>query len=77
MEFRKNNISIILNKELNEPIDLFIKRGNFIINQNLSELLNNFSEIEKLSKIWINLRFKNCKYDSCIHYKIKKMEKKL
>ena len=72
MEFCKNGKSIILKKELGESDEIFHNRGLFIINQTK---LNNLSDLDKLSKIWANMKFKECKYPSYITNKIKYMEK--
>ena len=62
MEFKYNNRSIILYKENYESIDLFIERGNYIIRQSNYDLINNFDEVLKLSKIFVNNKIKKCKY---------------
>ena len=74
MEFCKNGKSIILNKQLGESDEIFFNRGFFIINQSK---LNNLNELEKLSKIWANIKFKGCKYPNFISNKIKYMEKNI
>lgn len=72
MEFYKNGKSIILNKEIGESDEIFYNRGLFIINQ---PNLNNLKDLNKLSKIWANMKYKGCKYPSFISKKIKFMEK--
>ena len=74
MEFSKNGNSIFLEKDLNECKDLFIRRGWFIISQNN---INNLEELNKYSKLWINIKFKGCKYSNHIHKIIYSMEKNL
>ena len=63
MEFEKNGLSIILDKKNNESFKVFTERGYFIINQNKNNLYKNFDNIDKLSKVWINKKFKKCKYN--------------
>ena len=62
MEFKKDDIYVLLNKNKDESLDNFIKRGNFIINYNKKELFNNFENVIKQSKIYINKNVKKCKY---------------
>lgn len=73
MEFKKNGISIIMDKNEYESNDLFTSRGWFIINQRPYEIFKNYDEIIKNSKIWINMKFKKCKYDRYTENQIKKM----
>ena len=73
MEFKKNGISIILNKNKSEPEELFFKKGWLIINQN-NELFKNYDEIIKLSNIWINQKYKKCKYSKDIYNKINQLK---
>ena len=73
MEFKKNGISIILNKNKSEPEELFFKKSWLIINQN-NELFRNYDEIIKLSNIWINHKYKNCKYSKDICNKINQLK---
>lgn len=60
MDFSKDNISIILYKEDDESDDIFIERGQFIIN-NYNKY--DYNELIKLSKIWINYKYKKCNYN--------------
>ena len=39
------------------------------------DILTNFDEILRLSKIWVNIKFKNCKYHNSIMNKLNEMEK--
>lgn len=74
MEFYKNGVSIILNKDLGESDEIFFNRGQFIISQTK---LNNFQELEKLSKIWANRKYKGCKYPNSLLHQINFMEKNM
>lgn len=73
MEFYKDNYSIILNKENNESYEMFYQRGKFIIHQNNP----NFDELVKLSKVYVNIKFRNCIYPDKLVNKIKQMEKNI
>ena len=77
MEFKKNGISILLKKDENEPYDMFVGRGWFIVSQRNSDLFNNFNEVVKLSKIWANTKFKKCKYNNYLNKKVKMLEKNM
>ncbi len=72
MEFSKNGISIILNKNLGESDEIFFNRGLFIISQ---PKLNNFQELIKLSKVWSNHKYKDCVYSYSLNKQITDMEK--
>jgi len=72
MEFSKNGISIILNKNLGESDEIFFNRGLFIISQ---PKLNNFQELIKLSKVWSNYKYKGCVYSYSLNKQITDMEK--
>jgi len=74
MEFYKKGISIILNKQLGESDEIFYKRGFFIINQSK---LDDFQELEKLSKIWSNYKFKKCNYSNDLIKLVTNMEKNM
>ena len=74
MEFKKDNITIILTKEENESINNFIERGYFIIYQD--NIDTNLDYYILLSKIWINIKYKKCIYNQKIMNLINKMEKK-
>ena len=72
MEFSKNGLSIILNKDLGESDEIFYNRGIFIISQ---PKLNNFQELVKLSKVWSNYKYKRCSYSYLLNKQVKDMEK--
>tara|TARA_B110000037_G_scaffold85685_1_gene101636 strand:- start:762 stop:1001 length:240 start_codon:yes stop_codon:yes gene_type:complete len=74
MEFKKDNITIILTKEESESINNFIERGYFIIYQD--NIDTNLDYYILLSKIWINIKYKKCIYNQNIMNLINKMEKK-
>ena len=76
MEFSKNDYSIILYKDENESDEIFYNRGLFIINQkNLKNLDLNY--LIKLSKIWANIKYKECKYSSSLMNEILNLEKNI
>lgn len=76
MEFRKNGNSIILYKKNSESYDIFLKRGWFIISQ--PDIKSNYNEILRMSKLWVNIKFKECVYSSkYLNDRIKKMEKNM
>ena len=76
MEFAKNGISIILNKNKHEADDIFFERGWFIVSQPKDQL-NNFSELIKYSDIWINYKFLNCKYSKELTNNVINMSKNM
>ena len=73
MEFKKNGYSLILYKKNCESDDIFLKKGWFIISQ--PDVLTNYDEVIRLSKIWENIKFKNCVYSRSIMNKIEQMDK--
>jgi hypothetical protein len=72
MEFCKNGNSIILNRESAESDEVYFNRGWFIISQ---PKLNNFNELEQLSKVWSNYKYKGCSYSHSLNKQITDMEK--
>lgn len=75
MEFVKNGYNVFVEKNINESIDMYHDRGWFIVSQLHSN--PNLDEVFVLSKIWINIKYKNCKYNPSIFNKIRKMEKNI
>ena len=75
MEFKKNGKSIILNKNNYESDEIFLKKGWFLISQ--PDIIKNYEENLRLSKIWVNNKFKNCKYNKNIMEKLIEMEKNI
>ena len=75
--FKKNGVSIVMVKDDNESSDIFNSRGWFIVSQNPGYLLNNFEEVEKMSKIWANHKFKGCKYSNYLQSRIRSMEENM
>ena len=75
MEFKKNGYSLFLYKKNEESDEIFLKKGWFVISQ--PDILTNYNEIIRLSKIWENVKFKNCEYHPSIMKKIEAMERNL
>jgi len=73
MEFKKNGYSLFLYKKNLESDEIFIKKGWFIVSQ--PDILTNYDEIIRLSKIWTNVKFKNCKYHRSLMNKLNEMDK--
>ena len=73
MEFTKNGLSIILYKNISDPDEIFLKRGWFIVSQ--PDIKKNYDEILRLSKVWENIKFKNCVYNKNLMEKIEEMNK--
>lgn len=74
MEFSKNGRSIIIYKDIGESDQMFFERGNFIISQ---DEINNLNFLEKMSKIYCNIKYKRCVYSNNINKIIKSMEAKI
>ena len=73
MEFKKNGFSLFLYKKNSESDEIFLKKGWFIISQ--PDILTNYDEIIRLSKIWVNIKFKKCVYHKHIMNKLDYMDK--
>lgn len=74
MEFNKNGKSIYFVKNDQDSDDIFYEKGWFIVSQDLEK----YESLEKLifySKIWINMKYRKCKYSEKIEKKIRDMEK--
>tara|TARA_B100001248_G_scaffold66372_1_gene46619 strand:+ start:253 stop:483 length:231 start_codon:yes stop_codon:yes gene_type:complete len=74
MEFSKKGRSIIIYKDIGESDQMFFERGNFIISQ---DEINNLNFLEKMSKIYCNIKYKRCVYSNNINKIIKSMEAKI
>ena len=70
MEFFKNGRSIIIKKDDNESYDMFYERGKFIISQNKNI---NLDDLIKLSKIYINIKYRKCIYNKDVYKIIRSM----
>jgi len=78
MEFKRNSLSITIDQLNDETLEIFNKRGEFILNA-MQKYPNKYSEDEliKFSKIWINIKYKGCKYQSKIYNTIRSFTKDL
>lgn len=68
MEFSYDGKLIILEKDENENIDIFIERGYFII-RNINK--TNFNNLIKFSYIYVNNKYYNCIYNKTLLEKLK------
>lgn len=73
MEFKKNGKSIVLTKNYYDSDEIFLQRGWFLISQ--PDIIKNYDENLRLSKIWVNKKFKNCTYNKNLMEKLTEMEK--
>ena len=69
MEFYCNGNIIFLDKNENENIDMFLKRGKFII-KNINNC-SSFNELIKYSHIYIYYKYYNCIYNKTLMNKLK------
>ena len=76
MEIEINGKSYYINKLINEPYIQFTQRAGFIVKCH-SNPKNTYSltEIIKYSKLWTNIEFLQCSYNTIIMDKIVKMKK--
>jgi len=63
-EINQNGISIIIPKEEGISDQIYYKQYRFIIKQ--KDLISNYDYILKLSKMYVNMHFRKCKYNSNI-----------
>lgn len=73
MEFYKNGYTIYLTKSRDESWDMFLDRGWFVVSQ--LPFYNDYCYIERMALIWINVKYRKCKYNIDIIDKLKKMTK--
>ena len=59
---------ILLEKLDDESLDILNERANFIFNYKHTDI--EYNEIVKLSILWSNVKFKNCKYNEDIMKKL-------
>jgi hypothetical protein len=63
--FRKGNYMCIVDRDIAEPIERFIDRGNFILNRKpLTK--EAYNEALIYSRIYINVKYLKCVYDDKI-----------
>lgn len=78
MKFNRGNISIDIEPLIDETNKVFESRVNLIFN-----IKTKFGakytdiELEKYSKIWANIKYKGCKYNSTIYNQIRSFTKDL
>ncbi len=58
-----NNLFLLIDFLPNESEEMFYDRVNFIIKKYESKKDNSLDNIVSLSKIYSNIKYKNCKYD--------------
>lgn len=61
-EFQRNGISILIDKDSNESYEVFNDRCKFIISQKDTNI--KFNELIKYSKIYTNIKYMKCVYNS-------------
>lgn len=71
MQFSKNGVSIMVDREDHESDEEYFNRGWFIVSQNLSKY--KLEEVVKLSKVWVNIHYNNCKYPKSLTKKVMRM----
>lgn len=67
--FYKNGYYCIVDRDINESYDVFIKRGDFIVSQKPSNK-DELDEYIRLSRLWINMKLYNLQYNEEINKKI-------
>lgn len=72
MEISKKGKSLLLVKDNNESNEIFLERMWFIVSQDTID-----DETIKLSKIWINIKYLECRYSPYIYNKVVNMSKKI
>lgn len=71
--FVKKGCFYKVNRDPNESYDMWVKRSWFVVSQ-YPEDDEEFKDVVKFSRIWINIRFFDMSYPSEIMDMIKKME---
>ena len=74
MLFKSNNTQINLIKLDDESDSLFNLRGELALKIKNNTDDYNDSDIEKFTKIWINIKYKGCKYSNKIYNIIKQFD---
>jgi len=71
MLFKSNNTEIKLIKLDDESESIFNLRGKLALKIKTNTDDYNDSDIEKFTKIWINIKYKGCKYSNKIYNIVK------
>ena len=78
LEFSKNGFVINVTKSDNESWDMFMDRGWFTVSQLSAKTTDQqYEGIESMARIWINIKYRNCKYSLAVINKLEKMTKKI
>lgn len=72
--FAKNGFICTVNKLPNEPDNIFIDRGWFVVSQH-PITKQEYDEAVKYSILWANCQLYNCRYSDEIMDKLKKMDR--
>lgn len=75
MEFYKNGYTIYLTKSDDESWDMFIDRGWFTVSQ--LPFYTDYKYITNMALIWLNVKYRKCKYNIDVIEKLKKMTKNI
>ena len=76
MNFKKGSYVCMVNRDKYEPYEWYIQRGHFVACQK-PQTENEYNEVIRLSKIYTNIRFQQCKYDKELMEKISEMEQRM
>ncbi len=76
MEFSQNGFSVVVQKYQYESDEMFFDRGWFIVSQ-IDDKTDNLDEIVKLSKVWSNMKYMNCRYSHRLFKKVEEMSKRI
>ena len=72
MEFSYNGYSYFIEKYEDEPDIHYYKRC-WLITKNNPKTFEEYGNIERLSRLWINVNFLGCKYNDNVMKKINKL----
>jgi len=75
MEFYKNGYTINLTKSSDELWDMFLDRGWFTVSQ--LPFYKDYTYITNMALIWLNVKYRKCKYNIDVIETLKKMTKNI
>jgi len=75
-EFSRNGNTIVIDKPINISHDMFFDKYWFIVSQP-GNIYKSYYYLEKMSNIWINCKYRKCRYSKDLFFKVNKMAKNI
>lgn len=74
--FIKDGVICLVEKDINEPLEHFSERGNFIVSQNPTNK-EDYTKAVRFSRLFVNCKYYKCQYSPEVMKSLKLMTAKL